>query len=477
MAGNIDLKPGSDARHGTITEEEGCCPCCGGPCYDNCDLCDREEGIHSVQAEPSCCTGRCCTCFPGSKIIIENLNEEGGTPPIWLSTAELEASFYLEDCLYDTPSGESSNGKCVGYLGSITLCPSRTIGPAKDASGNEIAGGLDALCIRKTDPPRTTFTDGAQDCRFQICGQKTRDGLPEQQSNTTHGIPIYEIWCGAGRICFDDQEPQGTQGGTSEDFPADGCEWKVPPHEDCTKPQDKKDTGTCGYEQDTTATVPVGQFIEMSICCCQGNNYDDGDCHRGFPHYNCEQIKKDITGTGDGPAETGAEVDIDQVCSCACYSVEFKFHDPSEYPFIKSEAGGDKCYLTGKSGSDPCYVGGFSGGDHSNQPGCAGDDACSMDITDCRCMDTKGVPSPTPLQPEHADGWYICAEYTGIDVITCACCPGMPDLPGGGGGGGGGGSILRGGCKSGYKIRAFITVKDQSSARHNPRVPDQCPSC
>jgi len=462
MVDKIDLKPGDDARHGTITEEEGCCPCCGGPCYDNCDLCDREEGIQGTQAEPSCCTGRCCTCFPGSGPVIENLNEEGGTAPT-LSTVKLEASFYLEDCAYITPAsspGYVPNTSCQGYLGSITLCPSRTIGPAKDADGNVIANGLDALCIRKTDPPRTTFTDGEQDCRFQICGQKTREGLPHQDSNVTHGIQIYEIWCGAGRICFDEQEPQGSQGGTSQDFPADGCTYEGPV---CSNEEDRKDTGTCGHEQDTTAKVLVGQFIEMSICCCQGNNYDGGDCKRGFPHYNCDQIKEDVKND---------DVDIDQVCSCACYSVEFKFHDPSEYPFIKSEAGGDKCYRNEHAFNpgDPCYVGGVMGGD-SNQPGCPGDTACLMDITDCRCMDAEGEEGPPP-SPEHADGWYICAEYVSESILTCACCPGLPDLPGGGAG-----MIKAGGCTSGFKIRTFITVRDQSSARQNPRVPDQCPTC
>jgi len=468
MVDKIDLKPGSDERKGEITEEGGCCPCCGGPCYDNCDLCDREEGIHSVQAEPSCCTGRCCTCFPGSKRVIENLNKEGGTAPT-LSAVELEASFYLEDCAYITPlssPGYVPNAACQGYLGSIILCPSRTVGPAQNASGQEIEA-LDALCIRKTDPATGSVAlQGDQDCRYQICGQKTREGLPEQQSNITHGIPIYEIWCGAGRICYQDQGPVGDEGHYgSESFPAAGCEYDGP---NCAQNQGQKDSGTCGAEQDTAAQVPVGQFIEMSVCCCQGNNYDDGDCHRGFPHYNCEQIKKDITGTEDSPAE----VDIDQVCSCACYSVEFKFHDPSAYPFIKSETGGDKCYQQEHAFSplDDCYVGGTMGAG-ANQPGCPGDTACPMDITDCRCMDAEGEEGPPP-SPEHADGWYICAEYVSESILTCACCPGLPDLPGGGAG-----MIKAGGCTSGFKIRTFITVKDKSSARQNPRVPDKCPSC
>ena len=239
--------------------------------------------------------------------------------------------------------------------------------------------------------------------------------------------------------------------------------------------QGKKE-GECGYEDDNGTSsrqpVEVGQFVEMSICCCKGNDgailkdQTTPDCSRGIGenelYYNCEQIKKDVK---------AEEVDIDQVCSCACYSVEFKFHDPSEYPVIKSEAGGDKCYLAGKPQSAPCYVGGFGGGANSNQPGCPGDTACSMDITDCRCMDAEGEEGPPP-SPEHADGWYICAEYVSESILTCACCPGLPDLPGGGAG-----MITAGGCTSGYKIRAFITVKDKSSARQNPRVPDKCPSC
>ena len=214
---------------------EDCCPCCGGPCYDGCDLCEDKERA-ATEGEPSCCTGRCCTCFPG--LNLEGMEEgDPGVP----KGRDLEASFFLENC---------SNTDCNGYLGSILLRGSRKAIP-EDATGMLPAGcdfddidegerALDALCIRKTDAGGTFIpTNNSQDCTKQICGQKSREGLPE-----VGGVPIYEIWSGFGLICEPDEQAKG----------------------------DSSITDSCEYDKDWECG---GEMVELSVCCCQGNNKDE----------------------------------------------------------------------------------------------------------------------------------------------------------------------------------------------------------
>ena len=478
----VDFKPGSPDRYGKITDD-GCCPCCLGPCYGGCEHCDDRSGADA----PSCCTGRCCTCFPGSLPVIEAIEKghQGERPWPPFSKVQLEASFFLTDCVYDAAGAPNATSPCNGYLGSITLCGGNKIGPAKYPDGTEVNGGVDALCIRKTDATSSSYSAyEPQDCRKQICNQRNRKNQPEGG-----GLDIYEIWCGAGRICYEDQTPNGTNVGHDINPPGKGnCEYP----RDCTDQKQGKKEGECGYKDDngdsSRQPVEVGQFVEMSICCCKGNDgpilrdQTTPDCSRGIGenelYYNCEQIKKDVK---------AEEVDIDQVCSCACYTVDFKFHDVTRYPFLS--VGGtaldplpdNKCWRGTSVDTGDCAVSNFSIGLNPSA-GCAGDSKCPMEITDCRCMDVSHGENPPA--PTAADGWYICAEYLNEAELVCSCCAGKPDIPPG--------TpehelpVVRGGCKSPNKIRVFITVKEESMARHNARgsggMPDlftdtYCPTC
>ena len=399
---------------------EDCCPCCGGPCYDGCDLCEDKERA-AREGEPSCCTGRCCTCFPG--LNLEGMEKgEPGVP----ENRDLEASFFLENC---------SNADCNGYLGSILLRGSRKAIP-EDATGMLPAGcdfddidegerALDALCIRKTDAGGTFIpTNNSQDCTKQICGQKSREGLPEGAG----GVPIYEIWSGFGLICKDGEKAEGDSPITKS------CEW------------DKGDNlPDCG-----------GEMVELSVCCCQGNNKNEenskGDCHHQL--YTCTQAKEEIK---------AGTVDIDQVCSCMCYTVEFKNHNIN-FPCTPAGPGVQKCYGS-FSPSEDCY--------NEQKPACPTESACKLDIIDCRCMDVNEGAEKTPPQPQCNDGWYICAELESGQPWSCNCCPGVTT---GGGGGPGGGT--RQACQGGWKLKVFIVPKEESTARENGRVgEDNCPSC
>lgn len=393
---------------------EDCCPCCGGPCYDGCDLCEDKERA-AREGEPSCCTGRCCTCFPG--LNLEGMEKgEPGVP----EGRDLEASFFLENC---------SNTDCNGYLGSILLRGSRKAIP-EDATGmlpsgcefddvNEEERALDALCIRKTDSAGTNPfipTNHLQDCKKQICGQKSREGLPEDG-----GVPIYEIWSGFGLIC----EPSEIAGGDSP--VTELCKW---------------DKNTCG-----------GEMVELSVCCCQGNNKNEennkGDCHNQL--YTCEQAKVEILEN---------DVHIDQVCSCMCYTVEFKNHTVN-FPCTPAGPGNSKCN-TAMSIMDPCY--------NEQKPACPTESACKLDIIDCRCMDIKDG-AEAPPEPKCNDGWYICAELDSGAPWSCNCCPGVTT-----GGGTPGGPTQA--CQNGFKLKVFIVPFEESTARKNggPREGD-CPGC
>ena len=395
---------------------EDCCPCCGGPCYDGCDLCEDKERA-ATEGEPSCCTGRCWTCFPG--LNLEGMEEgDPGVP----KGRDLEASFFLENC---------SNTDCNGYLGSILLRGSRKAIPEdatdmlpSDCDIDDVDEGeraLDALCIRKTDAGGTfTPTNNSQDCTKQICGQKSREGLPEGAG----GVPIYEIWSGFGLICEPDEQAKG----------------------------DSSITDSCEYDKDWECG---GEMVELSVCCCQGNNKDEennqGDCHHQL--YTCDQAKDEIE------AET---VDIDQVCSCMCYTVEFKNHTVN-FPCTPAGPGNAKCY-TSMNPSDTCY--------NEQKPACPTESACKLDIIDCRCMDIKDG-AETPPEPNCNDGWYICAELDSGAPWSCNCCPGVTT---GGGGGPGGGT--RQACQGGWKLKVFIVPKEESTARENggPGEGD-CPGC
>ena len=490
MADKIDFIPGESAGAGSINSE-GCCPCCGGPCFDNCELCEKDDPVDP----PTCCTGRCCTCFPGSHEVvtaIEKGQDAWSDDGPGFSKIELEASFFLTDCVYDAAGAPDTVSPCNGYLGSITLCGDNKVGPAKTPDGTEVEGGVDALCIRKTDST-SPFAGGytGQDCTKQICNQKNRKGEPEGG-----GMPIYEIWCGAGRICYEDQTPNGTNAGHDVSAPGKGpCEYP----RDCTDQKLGKKEGECGYEDDNGTSsrqpVQVGQFVEMSICCCKGNNDPIGDhanpdCNRGVGdgelYYNCDKIKEEL-------AEESPPVKIDQVCSCVCYTVDFKFHDVTRYPFLSVGGAGtlpdNKCWKNTSVDTEDCVVSSFSV-TLNPSAGCAGDSKCPMEITDCRCMDVSedhpGLnedPDREWLNATGADGWYICAEYINEAELVCSCCAGKPDIPPA--------TpdpppVARGGCKSPNKIRVFITVKENSKARHNPRGsggdPDNmtneyCPTC
>ena len=290
---------------------------------------------------------------------------------------------------------------------------------------------LDALCIRKTDAGGTfTPTNNSQDCTKQICGQKNREGLPEGAG----GVPIYEIWSGFGLICEPDEQAKG----------------------------DSSITDSCEYDKDWECG---GEMVELSVCCCQGNNKNEenskGDCHNQL--YTCTPAQEEI-GAG--------KVDIDQVCSCMCYTVEFKNHNIN-FPCTPAGPGVQKCYGS-FSPSEDCY--------NEQQPACPTESACKLDIIDCRCMDVSHGENPPG--PTAADGWYICAEYLNEAELVWSCCAGKPDIPPG--------TpehelpVVRGGCKSPNKIRVFITVKEESMARHNARgsggMPDlftdtYCPTC
>ena len=460
--------------------DEGCCPCCGGPCFDNCSHCEERP-----KDPPTCCTGRCCTCFPGSIPVIDSIvkgtdEAVGRWPPF--SDVELEASFFLADCVYNDDSGSETTSPCNGYLGSITLCGSDKIYAVKQNESDEdvLPGGIPALCIRGTDAGGTSpHVDryAGQDCTKQICNQKNAKGQPEEG-----GLPIYEIWCGTGRICYEDQKPHGSNNSSVDDnAPKDdgGCEYS----RSCQQDKAPKPSPHCGHEQDPGGDdVPVGQFVEMSICCCKGNNdprgeHSNPDCNRAIGaegrFYNCDEIKKEIEKDW---------VDIDQVCSCACYTVDFKFHDVTTYPFIINggEPGDNKCWVNHYGP----HVFPASTCTNTNAPACPEHSKCPMEITDCRCMDVTGSSDDsTPLQPTAADGWYICAEYQAAIPWSCTCCAGSPNEvgmkpPWGN-------PPPRGGCKSGSKMRVFITVRDNSKARHNTRdsqgltsyLSDYCPTC
>lgn len=493
MADKIDFIPGDSAGAGSINPE-GCCPCCGGPCFDNCELCDKDDPVDP----PTCCTGRCCTCFPGSHEVVKEI-EKGKSAwpyatPEWpgFSKIELEASFFLTDCYYnDNDGNEVLNSNCNGYLGSITLCGTDTIEYVKDDTPEQalVVGGIPALCIRKTDGT-SPFAGGytGQDCTKQICSQKNRKGEPG-----VGGMPIYEIWCGAGRICYPEQQPRGTNIGHDKTAPKKygACIWdKNECAENTTYPP--KPAPYCGNKDDPDVeNVPVGQFVEMSICCCKGNNDPIGehanpDCNRGVGdgglYYNCDKIKEEL-------AEEPPPVKIDQVCSCACYTVDFKFHDVTTYPFLstKNPPGTDKCSVA-VYGPGPTPPSSACSVSSTPRAGCPTDSKCPMEITDCRCMDVSedhpgldADPDREWLNATGADGWYICAEYINVQGMACMCCPGDPDQTG---------TYFpyqqfRGGCKAGggdtiSKIRVFITVKEDSRARHNPRgskgIPDEMPS-
>ena len=394
---------------------EDCCPCCGGPCYDGCDLCEDKERA-AREGEPSCCTGRCCTCFPG--LNLEGMEKgEPGVP----EGRDLEASFFLENC---------SNTDCNGYLGSILLRGSRKAIPEdatdmlpSDCDIDDVDEGeraLDALCIRKTDAGGTFIpTNNSQDCTKQICGQKSREGLPEGAG----GVPIYEIWSGFGLICEPDEQAKG----------------------------DSSITDSCEYDKDWECG---GEMVELSVCCCQGNNKDEennqGDCHHQL--YTCDQAKDEIE------EET---VHIDQVCSCMCYTVEFKNHTVN-FPCTPAGPGNAKCY-TSMNPSDTCY--------NEQKPACPTESACKLDIIDCRCMDIKDGDEK-PREPNCNDGWYICAELDSGAPWSCNCCPGVTT------GGGGGCGAPKQGCQDGFKLKVFIVPKEESTARENggPGEGD-CPGC
>ena len=491
---DIVFKPGEEPDEPRPLESyaKGCCPCCGTPCFDTCELCERKEGIAGVQEEPSACTPRCCTCFPGSTKVIDRM---GTDEDIGYSDVELEASFFLgnagadrEDlenagkCLQTKTAGSPPttevNSKCNGkYLGSITLCGGNRLGKVKNAADQDISN-IEALCIRQTDSATPYNASPNQNCKKQIGGQYS--------GNRADPDDIYEIWCGWGRICYDDQKPGSTAGAK-----AGGPDYKEAPNEDtCTVGADQslcdplkdgrrgdKADGCEAAHDSGTGQVKVGQVVEMSICCCMGNNFkgsDDestkGDCHKGPMGgiaYNCETIKRDV-GVEDG-AE--AKVDIDQVCSCACYTVDFKMHDPAAYPYLKPSS--TNTCGTYMPSSHECHSTTVAGGG-----GCAGQSKCPMQITDCRCMDViapddaADLDDAHPPEPRYVDGWYICAEYYNPAVFSCNCCPGDPTEPeggGGGGGGGGGSGPQRGGCLGGPLIRAFITVKDGTTAADHGR--------
>ena len=191
-------------------------------------------------------------------------------------------------------------------------------------------------------------------------------------------------------------------------------------------------------------------------------------------YYNCTDIKQDVD---------AALVHIDQVCSCACYTVDFKFHDVTRYPFLSVGDGSsppptDKCWRTFFTDPTESCVTNSTTPSLNPSAGCAGHSKCPMEITDCRCMDIQDDQSDPETQappPEAADGWYICAEYDNPGPLVCSCCGGNPELPVPPPGSPD--PYARGGCRSGNKIRVFITVKEKSTARENPRGPSYCPTC
>lgn len=501
---DIVFKPGEEEQNEPSRPLEsyakGCCPCCGTPCFDTCELCERKEGIAGVQEEPSACTPRCCTCFPGSTKVIDRM---GTDEDIGYSDVELEASFFLGgarsgvQCMQTKAAGIPPtlevNSECNGkYLGSITLCGGKTVGPVVDDMDG-LASDIEALCIRQTDSSTPYNASPNQNCRKQIGGQYSGNGEDPDE--------IYEIWCGWGRICYDDQKPGSTKGAK-----AGGPDYKEAPNEDtcqvddhqsdCAEDKQRRLNGHCTGALDKPGedTVPVGQIVEMSICCCMGNNFKGsdeestkGDCYKGAMGgmaYNCDQIKKDV-GVEDG---VEAKVDIDQVCSCACYTVDFKMHDLTAYPYLKPSSP-DTCST--HNSFNACHSTTVAGGG-----GCVGQSKCPMQITDCRCMDVIAPANAEeldahPPEPRYVDGWYICAEYYNPAIFSCNCCPGDPTVvepPGGGGGGGGGSAPTRGGCLGGHIIRAFITVKDGTTAAdhgrdasdhesHNEDTLIYCPTC
>ena len=146
---------------------DGCCDCCGGPCYSR-----LPGGV--MPGEESCCNGFCCTCYPG---------RPGST-----TDGLLEATISLHDCSSDGCNGDL--GKIPVYHGNLSV-------------GNPFIGGQsDPLCQRIGDfdqsggGPINPFGGGAgPNCRKQICNQNDPDGNPGD------GVDILEIWGGYATLC------------------------------------------------------------------------------------------------------------------------------------------------------------------------------------------------------------------------------------------------------------------------------------
>ena len=428
---------------------DDCCPCCGGPCYHGCEDCesdgitvptpptgpgdtppDSDPNVTRFGNNPTCCIGRCCTCYPGySPTVMGNQQDwdEGNLP---YPHVDLEASIYLVGCQWtDSVGAIVDNPHCKGYLGSIVLHGSHTV--------NGTNKRLDALCIRNTQYSSDggefiTPLPGSRDCKTQICSQTDCNG---------DIIPLHEIWCGQGVIC------------------------------NGIKPTDESPSTHCPEEPDRCC----GQRLEMSVCCCKGNNQDDGAGGGGVCQthtYNCQNALDDI----DANASKDPNL-VDKICSCACYSVEMNFlpQDSSKIRSATIDPSDLRCVPTSFNPSDTCYNVG-------NNPGCELGQGCPMDIVDCKCMDDSDKGEGGVCN----DGWYICAESFSAEeggsppVLSCDCCPGDPTAPPipGGGAGGPFGVGAAGGCISGpFKFKVFIAplrIGATAAAIHGKECSEGC---
>ena len=160
---------GRNRRFNYGSHTDGCCDCCGGPCF-------------SKAPDGECCNGYCCTCYPG----------RNGNP------SRLEATISLHDC----------SAACDGVLGTIIL-----EGPGAPPAYGGMASSKDVLCQRIGE---TAWDPGAKGCFKQICLNNDKDGKPGD------GIDIQEIWGGAAYLCCKDPTTNAF-GCPQEDYIGQDC--------------------------------------------------------------------------------------------------------------------------------------------------------------------------------------------------------------------------------------------------------------
>ena len=270
----------------------------------------------------------------------------------------LEATVMLRNC----------SGPCNGILGVIDLA-----GPGPSASSHPWSNS--PVCQELIGAQAAGYSD----CRKQIC-------LPDDP-DTGEIAEIREMWGGAAYLCC--KEP------TTNQF---GC------------PQEDYKNQDCG-----------GQPFALSVCCCAGNNTQQGPCNTN--QFSCSTISAKVHSSSNPTAERN------KWCSCSCYRV-----DMHSLPHSIGGTEGIFCSeIVDQSSS--CYS--------QNLPGCPNLTSCPMDITFCQC-NQGGDGGP--------EGWMIKAEKRLDSPLSCDCCPGRPDMPPGFGGGG---------CVAGAIIEVLICPKGE----------------